>query len=180
MKIFALLSAAFLVMAAVTIPETAFAETKPAPICALEQAELFSCPLESKTTVALCLSKDKLTTELVHVDRHGEKAVSPISDLKQALEPNAHGYVSILRGNAPEGVVTLFVDGDHYDVANPVLTTANGDLKNTEFCAGLKYNTPPTMVKINNELVSLNLFRLLEYGISQPLGEEPDWPEEKK
>ena len=143
--------------------------------CTSEQVELFSCPLESKTFLALCLNKNTLITELVRVDSQGKKIRSPISDLKQYID-SARGSPTVLNGNTSEGIINIFIDANDDDISKPALTSAKGDATNTEFCSDLGFNTPPTMVKIKGELVSLNLYRLLEYGISKPLEEEPVWP----
>ena len=147
--------------------------------CTSEQVELFSCPLKSSTTLALCLDKNKLTTELVRIDPQGFRTASLMSDLKQVVHtPNNHGYQTDLRGYTSDGIITLFLDTNFYDMTKPALSTTKGEHTNIEFCADLKFNIPESRVTVNNKSILINIRNLLGFGLAKPLTEEPDWPNE--
>lgn len=158
--------------------------------CAPEQVELFSCPLKSKTTIALCLNKEKLTTELVRVDPQGTRIATSISDLKQFYSmPNNHGYETILEGKASKGKISLFIETNPSDLLNPALSIDNGNDSHTDFCSGYKYRNsdsqyrlPQNKLKLKNKAELISIRDLLRLGVSMPLAEDdvPTWPDEEK
>jgi hypothetical protein len=146
--------------------------------CQDSEIEIFSCVLHSQKVAAFCLQPDLTTLNYELLESKTRRTTVTLTNIKQGYYPYGGGYTTILRGETSNQVVTLFVDpGFHGQPTILALQTKNNGNIQTSFCIHSTFHAGLTSVSNGDTSRRIGLFSLKNLGITQPLSEEPRWPD---